>query len=141
MNLQVPNSVVMIRPFDFHQNPETRKDNAFQSDAKCSPSEIAERACGEFDGVVTTLRNAGVTVHDIDDKSGETPDSVFPNNWLSTHAGGHVAFYLMFAEIRRLERRWDIIEMLKRDYRVQAFRSFGVRAGQFGLGRYWGYGF
>jgi hypothetical protein len=119
MNLQAPSSVVMIRPFDFHPNPETREDNAFQSDAKGSALEIAECARREFDDVVTTLRNAGVTVHDFDDKCGKTPDSVFPNNWFSTHAGGHVAVYPMFAKTRQLERRWDVIEMLKRYYRVQ----------------------
>lgn len=59
-----------------------------------------------------------VTVHDFDDKSGKTPDSVFPNNWFSTHAGACCGFS-MFAETHRRERRWDVIDMLKRDYRVQ----------------------
>ncbi len=49
----------------------------------------------------------------------QTPDSVFPNNWFSTHTGGHIAVYPMFTENRRLERRWDVIEFLKRNYRVQ----------------------
>ncbi len=118
MILQAPAAVVMIRPHNFHPNPETRGDNAYQSNAIGTATEIADRARREFDDVVAKLRSVGVTVHDFDDKSGQTPDSVFPNNWFSTHAGGHVAVYPMYAETRRQERRWDVIDMLKKDYRV-----------------------
>lgn len=65
------------------------------------------------------LESHGVAVHLFEDESTRTPDSVFPNNWFSTHAGGHVAIYPMKAESRRLERRQDVIEMLKSRYRVQ----------------------
>ncbi|MFC6686927.1 citrulline utilization hydrolase CtlX [Jhaorihella thermophila] len=118
MSLQAPSDIVMIRPHAFRSNPETSGDNAFQV-AGDGP-EIAARALAEFDTAVETLRNAGVTVHVFDDFGDrDTPDSVFPNNWFSTHAGGHVAIYPMFAENRRRERRWDVIDMLKRAYRVQ----------------------
>ncbi len=106
----------MIRPHHFRSNPETRGDNAYQSD---SAGHGAALARDEFDHVVSTLRGRGITVHDFDDTGTDTPDSVFPNNWFSTHPGGHVAIYPMFPENRRLERRYDVIEMLKRDYRVQ----------------------
>jgi hypothetical protein len=119
MILQAPNAVVMIRPHNFHPNPETKDDNAFQSTANGTVAEIANSARMEFDEAIAKLRAAGVNVHDFDDKSSATPDSVFPNNWFSTHAGGHVAIYPMFAETRRQERRWDVIEMLKTEYRVQ----------------------
>ena len=65
------------------------------------------------------MRRPGSGVHLFEDKSRETPDSVFPNNWFSTHPGGHVAIYPMFAANRRRERRVDIIDMLKARYRVQ----------------------
>ena len=117
--LQAPAAVVMIRPHHFTSNPETRDDNAFQTLSDASADSIAARALAEFDAAVAALRTAGVTVHVFDDAGQETPDSVFPNNWFSTHAGGHVAVYPMFAGNRRKERRWDVIEMLKRDYRVQ----------------------
>lgn len=114
---QAPASVVMIRPHAFHSNPETQRDNAFQT-ASADP-ETAGRALAEFDGAVGALRAAGVRVHVFDDTGEhETPDSVFPNNWFSTHTGGHVALYPMFAENRRRERRMDVIEMLKQEYRV-----------------------
>ena len=117
--LQAPSAVVMIRPHHFCSNPETRDDNAFQTLADQTAEVTSAQALAEFDGAVETLRAAGVTVHVFDDTSRDTPDSVFPNNWFSTHAGGHVAIYPMYAPNRRKERRWDVIELLKRDYRVQ----------------------
>ncbi|KIC22475.1 citrulline utilization hydrolase CtlX [Leisingera sp. ANG-Vp] len=118
-SLQAPSAVVMIRPHHFRSNPETQADNAFQTLDNVSTESVAAKAMAEFDGAVETLDRAGVTVHVFDDTGTGTPDSVFPNNWFSTHAGGHVAVYPMFAENRRKERRWDVIELLKRDYRVQ----------------------
>ncbi|WP_264213602.1 citrulline utilization hydrolase CtlX [Leisingera thetidis] len=118
-SLQAPSAVVMVRPHHFRPNPETKGDNAFQSLADASSAPTAAQALSEFDSAVETLRGAGVAVHVFDDTGTETPDSVFPNNWFSTHAGGHVAVYPMFAGNRRKERRWDVIEMLKRVYRVQ----------------------
>lgn len=115
--IQAPQAVVMIRPHAFRSNPETRADNAFQTDS--ATGETAPRALAEFDAAVATLRAAGVRVHVFDDAgTQDTPDSVFPNNWFSTHTGGHVALYPMYAENRRRERRPDVIELLKREYRV-----------------------
>lgn len=116
MYVQSPKAVVMIRPHHFRSNPETAADNAFQ---RLGNEDVSTAARDEFDHVVDTLRHHGVTVHDFDDTSSDTPDSVFPNNWFSTHAGGHVAVYPMYAANRRRERRWDVIELLKSEYRVQ----------------------
>jgi hypothetical protein len=69
--------------------------------------------------MVEQLRSAGVVVHLFEDRSTETPDSVFPNNWFSTHAGGHIAIYPMASPSRQHERRWDVIDALKHHYRVQ----------------------
>lgn len=118
MSVQAPSSVVMIRPNRFHPNPETAGDNRFQSLPDLTADEVAERAQAEFDAAVARLRESGVTVHVFQDEAKDTPDSIFPNNWFSTHSGGHVAIYPMYAENRRRERRMDVIEMLKRDYRV-----------------------
>ncbi|WP_412565167.1 citrulline utilization hydrolase CtlX [Thalassobius sp. MITS945101] len=116
MNPQAPSAVVMVRPHAFHSNPETQGDNGFQTAGTVD----AQQALAEFDTAVAQLRAAGVTVHVFDDHGNrDTPDSVFPNNWFSTHAGGHVALYPMHAENRRRERRSDVIELLKTDYRVQ----------------------
>ncbi|MGV6805576.1 MAG: citrulline utilization hydrolase CtlX [Ruegeria sp.] len=119
-SLQAPSAVVMIRPHAFASNPETRDDNAFQTLANRSAEATSAAARDEHDHAVQQLCDAGVTVHVFDDYGeSETPDSVFPNNWFSTHPGGHVAIYPMFVASRRRERRMDVIEMLKRDYRVQ----------------------
>ncbi|CUH88314.1 hypothetical protein PH5382_02249 [Phaeobacter sp. CECT 5382] len=116
--LQAPRAVVMIRPHHFRSNPDTQADNAFQT-ATSQPEQVRNLALKEFNTAVTQLRTAGVTVHVFDDETQDTPDSVFPNNWFSTHAGGHIAIFPMFASNRRQERRWDVIETLKQRYRVQ----------------------
>ncbi|WCK74804.1 citrulline utilization hydrolase CtlX [Agrobacterium tumefaciens] len=115
---QAPASVVMIRPRNFTVNTETADDNSFQA-AGVDVSDISQKAYAEITNAAKTLRHHGVTVHMFDDEGTTTPDSVFPNNWFSTHAGGLVAIYPMRAKNRRKERRVDVIEMLKSEYRVQ----------------------
>ncbi len=120
MSVQAPAAVVMVRPHSFSPNLETAADNAFQSTDRRAPDEIAAAAGLEFDEAVGQLESAGISVHVFNQLADQdTPDCVFPNNWFSTHAGGHVAIYPMFAASRRRERRWDIIELLKSRYRVQ----------------------
>lgn len=117
---QAPAAVVMVRPHAFRSNPDTMGDNAFQqSSPQDANAAIANAAFEEVTVMARTLQEAGVTVHLFEDASDRTPDSVFPNNWFSTHAGGHVAIFPMAAPNRQLERRWDIIDLLKRHYRVQ----------------------
>jgi hypothetical protein len=119
--IQAPAAVVMIRPHRFQSNPETAADNAFQrTDADLTAREIGKAAYDEVTEAAARLEAEGVRVHIFEDRGEkETPDSVFPNNWFSTHPGGHVAIYPMYLPSRRRERRYDIIEMLKAEYRVQ----------------------
>lgn len=120
-SIQAPGAVVMIRPHHFHPNPETAADNVFQrTDTNSSKQAIAALARDEVSAAAAALEAAGVKVHVFDDfGEQQTPDSVFPNNWFSTHSGGHVAIYPMYSANRRRERRSDVIEMLKAEYRVQ----------------------
>ncbi|XYK79035.1 MAG: citrulline utilization hydrolase CtlX [Labrenzia sp.] len=118
-SVQAPSSVVLIRPHHFYPNAETTRDNAFQSEPSQNDLETARRAYVEVTEVANKLEECGVKVHLFEDVSSETPDSVFPNNWFSTHPGGHIAIYPMFATNRRRERRQDVIELLKFEYRVQ----------------------
>ncbi|MDE2297559.1 MAG: amidinotransferase [Burkholderiales bacterium] len=119
-SVQAPATVVMVRPHHFHPNPETAADNAFQRRASAPEAATARAAHDEVTHAANALEQAGVRVHMFDDHGErETPDSVFPNNWFSTHRGGHVALYPMALESRRRERRTDVIEMLKAEYRVQ----------------------
>jgi len=118
--LQAPHSVVMVRPHHFLPNAQTAQDNRFQAvPAKRSDAGISRRAFDEVTAAVEVLQTAGVDVHLFEDEGRTTPDSVFPNNWFSTHAGGHVAVYPMCSPNRRLERRADVIDMLKHRFRVQ----------------------
>lgn len=115
---QASSAVVMVRPHHFTVNTETAADNRFQLSTDWS-DELASRAFDEITLAAETLESHGVTVHLFEDSGIDAPDSVFPNNWFSTHAGGHIAIYPMKAPSRRRERRSDIIEMLKQNYRVQ----------------------
>ena len=120
-HVQAPTAGVMIRPHRFTSNIETAADNAFQSiHSDLAAEVIAAKARDEFDHAVEKLGHEGVKIHVFEDYGEhETPDSVFPNNWFSTHQGGRVAIFPMHAPSRRRERRHDVIEMLKSDYRVQ----------------------
>lgn len=109
----------MVRPHHFDVNPVTAVDNVFQSAAPNPSAERSAAAYRETTALAEALEAAGVRVHLFEDERSDRPDSVFPNNWLSTHIGGHVAVYPMFAPNRRLERRQDILDLLKSAYRVQ----------------------
>ena len=126
MSAQAPSAVILIRATSFVPNPATAADNAFQAEAPAGQSAEATsaRAMAEMDALAAALREAGVKVHVFDDEDHTRPDSVFPNNWLSTHAGGTVAIYPMYASNRRHERRADVLEMLKSEYRVQAIVDY-----------------
>ena len=118
--IQAPSAVVMVRPHHFAPNPDTAADNSFQAlDDRRSGLEIAADAEREVTTAAETLRAVGVDVYLFDDDETTRPDSVFPNNWFSTHSGGHVAMYPMYSPSRRTERRVDIIDALKEKFRVQ----------------------
>lgn len=120
MSTQAPRAVVLIRPHHFFPNPATAADNTFQSSADHLDSAVlAASAFDEVTAAAQRLEEFGVTVHLFEDEAVDHPDSVFPNNWFSTHAGGHIAIYPMHSPSRRGERRTDIIELLKLRYRVQ----------------------
>ena len=116
---QAPSAVVMIRPHHFCPNEETKQDNSFQARQAVDKQQIKALAFEQASMAAEVLEAEGVRVHTFEDATTGTPDSVFPNNWFSTHAGGHIAIYPMYAKNRRKERRADIIELLKKQYRVQ----------------------
>jgi hypothetical protein len=132
---QAANAVVMVRPHCFFPNPETAADNAFQRDAsEREVDALTLAAQREFDDTVETLRAAGVTVHVFDDtESPVKPDAVFPNNWFSTHHDGRIALYPMYSEARRLERRTDIFDALRKYYTISDVvdYSLGEKRGLF----------
>jgi hypothetical protein len=116
---QSTDSVLMIRPGRFYPNPETAADNAFQRNTDRDSVALTLLARKEFDAAVQTLRGAGVNVLVFEDTvEPEKPDAVFPNNWITTHHDGRVALFPMYSVLRRRERRQDIVEELRKQYRV-----------------------
>lgn len=114
---QTTNSILMIRPVGFRMNEQTAINNYYQKVLDgLLPETVNLKAQLEFDEFVVKLRAAGINVTVVEDtKSPDTPDSIFPNNWISFHENGDVALYPMFAENRREERREDILDLLEED--------------------------
>ncbi len=112
---QITNSILMIRPVAFRMNEQTAVNNYYQKVIDgLSPSTVNEKAQAEFDAFVTKLRMVGVDVTVVDSTTiPDTPDSIFPNNWISFHENGDIVLYPMFAKNRRLERREDIFDILE----------------------------
>jgi hypothetical protein len=112
---QITNTILMIRPVSFRMNEQTAVNNYYQKVLESlTPETVQFKALQEFDDFVEKLRAVGVNVIVINDTNDtDTPDSIFPNNWISFHENGDVALYPMFAENRRLERREDILEKLE----------------------------
>jgi hypothetical protein len=115
----------MIRPVRFAFNEQTAESNAFQDPEAAKAVAVQEKALLEFDKMAEGLRNLGVDVTIIEDTpEPHTPDAIFPNNWVSFHANGIVCLYPMYAQNRRLERRHDIIEQLKKKFSVTNILDF-----------------
>jgi len=110
---QITNALLMVRPVAFGFNIETSLDNAFQNDSYEKKESIQKKALLEFDTMVSLLRENGIKVLVVEDTlEPKTPDSIFPNNWFSTHSDGRMAIYPLKAENRRAERRPEIFEYL-----------------------------
>jgi len=119
---QAANALMMVRPVRFCYNAETAVDNAFQENKSFDLKSTQEKALAEFDNYVATLKAKGIEVACFEDTlDPHTPDSIFPNNWISFHEDGTIVLYPMKAKNRRLERRPDIIEGL------QATHSFDIK--------------
>jgi len=115
--LQTTNSILMIRPINFRMNEQTAVNNYYQKVLdNILPSSVNAKAQREFDAYVEKLKSFGVQVVVIsDEENTDTPDSIFPNNWISFHENGTVGLYPMFAKNRRLERREDILDKLEEE--------------------------
>ncbi len=120
-NAQTTSHILMVRPSNFGFNEETASSNAFQSnDQSLTSTEISKLAIAEFDTLVEKLRDVGVDVITVDDTFRPLkPDAIFPNNWVTFHQTGTIVTYPMYAPVRRLERRDDIIKGIQERFRVE----------------------
>ncbi|MCB0703657.1 MAG: amidinotransferase [Saprospiraceae bacterium] len=121
MESQITSTILMVRPAHFGYNEQTANDNAFQTkSADQSETEISAKAVQEFDAFVAKLEEAGVEVLVVEDTEQPVkPDAIFPNNWITTHQDGTIVTYPMYAPVRRLERRADILNQLEQNFRVK----------------------
>nr|MBC7612599.1 amidinotransferase [Pseudopedobacter sp.] len=131
--MQTTSHLLMIRPVAFGLNIQTADSNAFQNTA--APQEkVQEKALEEFDAFVAKLRGVGIDVTVIEDTPNpHTPDSIFPNNWISFHEDGSIYLYPMQAENRRLERREDLIDDLSKHFSITEINdlSFTEEKGEY----------
>jgi len=116
--MQTTNQLLMIRPVRFGYNAETAVNNAFQV-ASANQQAVMQQAIEEFDAFVQKLRSAGVDVTVVQDtEDPHTPDSIFPNNWVSFHSDGTVVLYPMFAVNRRKERKPHVLETIASTFHI-----------------------
>ncbi len=110
----------MVRPKHFRYNEQTAASNAFQEqESRAMAGNVSDKARSEFETLAEKLKDAGVLVYLFDEeKDTDTPDAVFPNNWISFHPDGRIVLYPMLAPNRRLERRLDVIERIGQDFSV-----------------------
>ncbi len=116
-NTQNTDTILMIEPCSFRYNEQTALNNYYQKTlGNLTAFDVQEKALEEFNHFVSKLRAKGINVITIKDtKIPNTPDSIFPNNWISFHENGSVSLYPMYAENRRLERREDILDLLEKE--------------------------
>jgi len=110
--------ILMVRPYQFYFNQQTASNNFFQSNVNIENAN--ELAIAEFDAMVDQLRQHQIKVKVVQDtKDPSTPDSIFPNNWISTHPGGTLCLYPMFAPNRRAERKSTVIDFLESNFKIE----------------------
>lgn len=137
--MQTTSKLLMVRPARFAFNDETAQNNHFQQktehpEQESEQDKIAEDALREFDAFVKLLRANDVDVTVVQDTiDPHTPDSIFPNNWFTSHFSGELVLYPMFAPNRRMERKPHILNMLKRNmnHRKVVDLTFWEEEGEF----------
>lgn len=123
--MQTTNHILMIRPVNFLFNTETAVNNAFQ--VSSDDKDVHDKALQEFDSFVKKLSSSSIDVTVIDDSpEPHTPDSIFPNNWVSFHQDGSVVLYPMFAANRRLERKPAVLEHIRSNFAVKRVIDLSV---------------
>ena len=112
---QNTSEIFMIRPKHFNFNHETAKNNHFQKEEKrLKNKEILENAVSEFEELVKKIKQKNIKVEVFEDREDViTTDSIFPNNWISLHKDGKIYLYPMFSEIRRKEKRIDLLIIIE----------------------------
>jgi len=118
--MQNTNQILLVKPAHFTFNTETAGSNAFQNILSEKEETIKTNVLNEFENAVALLKSKNINVTVVEDTPDPVkPDAIFPNNWVSFHADGTVILYPMYAPNRREERRLDVLEMLKKKFRIE----------------------
>ncbi|HRG38354.1 MAG TPA: arginine deiminase-related protein, partial [Bacteroidia bacterium] len=118
--MQNTNQILLVKPAHFTFNKETAGSNAFQNVLEEKEEIIKTKVLNEFENAVALLKSKNINVTVVEDTPDPVkPDAIFPNNWVSFHADGTVILYPMFAPNRREERRLDVLEMLKKKFKIE----------------------
>lgn len=131
--MQTTSHILMIRPAAFFFNEETAENNYYQDPTKAVPKGTSqEKALAEFNAFVELLRSKGIDVITFDDTvENNTPDSIFPNNWVSFHNNGRVFLYPMNAVSRRRERRPEILDLLRSNgFHIESISDYSTSEAQ-----------
>lgn len=116
--MQTTSHILMIRPVNFGYNAETAVNNAFQ--VNTAENDVQQKARSEFDGFVQILLANGIDITVVDDTPNPyTPDSIFPNNWISFHHDGTILYYPMYAENRRSERKSHVVDQIRQHFLIR----------------------
>lgn len=116
--MQHTSNILLIKPVNFNFNEETAVNNRFQ--VKLADDTVQEKALAEFALLIQTLTEKGIAVTVVNDTPEPyTPDSVFPNNWISFHEDGALVLYPMFAENRRKERKQQVIDLIRQKFSIK----------------------
>ncbi len=125
--MQATSHIVLVRPNSFGYNAETAASNAFQNSLLLKNDNVMQQVAAEFDAFVMQLESEGVDVNVFEDTIDPVkPDAVFPNNWVTFHSDGTVILYPMLAPNRRLERRMDIINELRKKFNVRRVMDLSI---------------
>lgn len=123
--MPLASTILMVRPAAFGYNEETAVNNHFQSESLVDQVTLQQKALAEFDTMVSLLRSHAITVLVIEDTAEPVkPDAIFPNNWISTAPDGTIALYPLYAAARRVEKREDILQLLREKFLVTAVQDW-----------------
>ena len=111
---QSANKLALVEPSNFNFNTETFDTNVFQNDVQFNKLKIFE----EFDNFISTLDKNKISFNILKSPK-NSPDSIYPNNWVVTFEDGTYDLFSMQSPNRRLERSNSNINFLNTNYSLK----------------------
>ena len=111
---QSTNQLALVEPSNFSFNKETFDSNVFQNDIQFNKQKIFE----EFDNLINCLDKNKISFNILKSPK-NSPDSIFPNNWVVTFEDGTYDLFSMQSPNRRIERSDSNINFLNTNYSLK----------------------